>query len=102
MTLHEILQAKGSEVHQIAPSASLDEVVQELVRNNVGSFMGCGTRARPEERQIMGIITERDILRVQAAHRAPFDKLRVEDVMSKDLVTASPDDSVEWAMGLMT
>jgi CBS domain-containing protein len=39
MRLREILRVKGREVHAIAPDATVDEVVQELVRYNVGSLI---------------------------------------------------------------
>jgi CBS domain-containing protein len=51
---------------------------------------------------MVGIITERDILRCCAARRMPLDACRVEDTMTGDVVTGKPGDSVEDTMGLMT
>jgi CBS domain-containing protein len=102
MRLQEILMAKGTEVHTIGPAASLDDVVQELVRYNIGSLIVCEPASKGTDVRILGIITERDILRAQAAHRAPLEKLTVASVMSTRLVTAAPEDHILEAMRLMT
>lgn len=102
MNLHDILLAKGTEVHTISPAAMLDDVVRELVRNNIGSLVVCETARMGAQTCMIGIITERDILRAQAAHEAPLEQLRVASVMTSHLITAAPDDPIEHAMRLMT
>ena len=103
MTLKDILRAKkGSDIHTIHPTATCDDVVGELVRQNIGSLIVCPCAYGGMMPRVVGIITERDILRAQAAHRAPLERLCVADVMTTELVTASPDDTVERAMELMT
>ena len=102
MTLQEILRTKGSTIHSITPDASLEDVVQTLVRHNIGSLVVCeGGQCNPPGR-MLGIITERDILRACASDRGPLTAQKVEDVMTSDVVTASPNDSVEEIMGLLT
>jgi CBS domain-containing protein len=100
MQLQDILNRKGTTVHTIDPNATADDAVADLVRYNIGSLMVC--RESLEGLIVLGIITERDILRAQAAHRAPLEQLRVGQVMSSNLVTAAPTDRVEEAMRLMT
>jgi CBS domain-containing protein len=99
MTLREILRVKGSKVFTIHPQATLDEVVQKLVRHNIGSLVVCED---DDLREAVGIITERDILRACAARRAPLDQLVAADCMSTKLVTGAFNDTVEDIMGLMT
>ena len=99
MSLHEILRNKGPAVHSIAPSATLEEVVQKLVKHNCGSLVVCENE---DPCRMVGIITERDILRACAARKAPLERLRVADSMTKNPVTGLPDDSIQSAMGLMT
>lgn len=101
MTLHDILKAKGTTVHTVAPDAMLDQAVQELVRHNIGSLLVCGRDAEAGE-QLLGIITERDLLHVVAKGPCETTEIKVSDVMSTDLVTGTPDDSVEDTMGLLT
>jgi CBS domain-containing protein len=103
MFVQDILRAKGKEVHTIGPEATLDDVVRELVRYNVGSLVVCETEACGTKAcMATGIITERDILRAQAAHRAPLERLIVRSMMTCELITASPHDPLEYAMRRMT
>jgi len=99
MTLEEILCSKGSEVYSITPDATLDDVVQALVARNCGSLVVCEDDGN---RTMVGIITERDILRACAAHRGALDSVRVRQIMTGRLVTASQRDEVEMVMGVMT
>ena len=100
MTLREILHTKGHVVHTIGSNATLDDVVQTLVRHNCGSLVVC----------------DDDSLRAHGGHhhraRHPAGlrraqgragrRLRVADAMTTDVVIGSPNDSVEDTMGLMT
>ena len=99
MMLKEILRAKGSKVHTVKPDASLDDVVQKLVEHNCGSLVVC---IEEQCAQVLGIITERDILRATASRRAPLEQIKVSEVMTRDLITGSPNDSIEHLMCLMT
>lgn len=101
MTLQEILRVKGSRVHGIRVEATLDDVVQTLTEHNCGSLV-VSERPGDSPGKVVGIITERDILRACAARRGPLDSLKVADFMTRDMVTGTPSDSVEETMGLMT
>jgi CBS domain-containing protein len=98
MRLRDILDQKSHEVRTIHSSASCDEVVTELVRFNIGSLIVRDTANGP----VLGIITERDILKAQAAHRVPLRELQVAEHMTNNLIIARPNDDVVVAMGLMT
>ena len=52
--------------------------------------------------ELVGIITERDILHACGAGRRPLAEVKVAEAMSTTLVTGAPDDEVESIMGLMT
>jgi signal-transduction protein with cAMP-binding, CBS, and nucleotidyltransferase domain len=99
MTLREILHSKGHVVHTIGSGATLEDVVQKLVRNNCGSLV---VRDVDTSGPMLGIITERDILKACATHQAPLPVLTVRDVMTVEMAVGSPNDSVEDTMGLMT
>ncbi len=53
-------------------------------------------------RGMVGIISERDILRAWAANRSSLDPLRVSEIMTREVATCAPHDSVQDAMGMMT
>jgi len=101
MTLRDILSAKGSHVYTIRPDATLDEVVRELVAHNVGALLVC-TRDCPGGERVVGIVTERDILHVCASGRWDLAHIHAAEIMTTELITATPDDAVEAVMGWMT
>ncbi|MEQ8789821.1 MAG: CBS domain-containing protein [Pirellulaceae bacterium] len=96
MILRDILRTKGSSVHSIHPSATLAEVVNRLVEHNCGSLVVC------ENEQMVGIITERDILRACAFNGGTLAEKLVRDSMTTNVTIGSPDDSIGDTMGLMT
>jgi CBS domain-containing protein len=99
MFVEDILRDKGHKVHNIPPQATLDDVVQSLVRHRCGSLVVC----EPEDdTRLVGIITERDILRACAERRCTLDQLKVSDFMTRKVVSGSPRDDLERIMGLMT
>ena len=101
MTLYEILQIKGSAVFTIDPGATLAEAAQELVRRNVGCLVVCARDLAAGE-QILGILSERDILRFCATSGSHLSGASVGQVMTSRVLTGSLQDSVEATMGLMT
>jgi CBS domain-containing protein len=96
MILRDILRKKGTFVHTISPQATLADVVAKLVENNCGSLVVC------EDDAMVGIITERDILRACAANGGKLDQKLVSEVMTRKVATAAPEDSIGDTMGLMT
>ena len=69
MTLRDILNVKGTEIFAIDEAATLDDVVQKLVQCNCGSLIVMGPSAG--SRRMVGIVTERDILRACACAARP-------------------------------
>ena len=96
MRVYEILQSKGHTVHQILPSASLADAVERLVHFN------CGSLLVSEAELIVGIITERDILKAIESQRQNLSNLSVCNFMTRNLVTGHPSDDVGEIMGKMT
>jgi len=96
MTLRSILQSKGHEVYTTTPETKLTEVVKKLVDCQCGSLLVC------DGEQLVGIITERDLLRVSATDGQDLETTPVSEVMTGNLVTGTPDDSISQTMGLLT
>ncbi len=97
MKLYEILASKGAAVFSIHPEATLADMVDELVRRNCGSLI-----VLDGDGKMVGIITERDILKSYALTRKALSELQVFEFMSVDVFTGSPEDDVADTMGLMT
>ncbi|MCP3693169.1 MAG: CBS domain-containing protein [Planctomycetaceae bacterium] len=96
MTIRTILQTKGNQVFTTDPQEKLSVVVKQLVYHRCGSLLVC----RGEE--LVGIITERDILRASATEGYNLETTTVAELMTTDLVTGTLDDSISETMGLLT
>ena len=101
MKLQDILSVKGTTVHSISGEATLQDVVARLMEHRIGSLVVLQADAAGQE-NLVGIITDRDILYASMAGKRPLGEVTVAEVMSTTLVTATPDDEVEDIMGLMT
>jgi len=96
MKLADILQAKGTNVFTISPRATLAEAASAMVEHNCGSLVVC------ERDKVVGIITERDILRACATQDRPLTDVWVEERMTRDVITGSANDKINDVMGWMT
>lgn len=97
LTISSILERKGTTVHTVRSSESVGNAVDRMNHFRVGSLV-----VTSNEHAVIGIFTERDILvRIIAAGREPR-VTRVGEVMSTELVTVTPDTTLDDAMRLMT
>ncbi len=96
MNVEQILKRKGYEIHSASPETRLPEAIKMMVENSCGSLLILNNK------QLMGIITERDILWTANVHIHDFGKIKVSDIMSDKVITCTRDCSVEDAMKLMS
>lgn len=96
MLVRDILQTKGLVVHSCQPEDTLADVVDLLVGHNIGSLVVL------QDGEMVGIITERDILRATAVTRGPLEFVHVHERMTRCPVVASPGEDVSDTMGVMT
>jgi CBS domain-containing protein len=96
MKISEILRTKGHDVVTITETQSVLAAAEVLVARNIGGLVVM------DGERLIGIITERDILRLTA--RAPGDagSTPVGDVMTAEPITATPDDLLPDMMRVMT
>lgn len=78
------------------PDESVGSAVSKLIEYNIGSLPVCDNNGRP-----LGIITERDIIRKSHNRETEIPAMRVGDIMSKNLVIATMDDDVDYAINAM-
>jgi len=95
--VRDVLNAKGARVVTIDPDATVHEAIARLVQNNIGSL----PVADPEG-HLLGIFSERDVLRGLHNRGDGFGRMRVGDVMTHDPVTCTPDCDVDEVMGKMS
>lgn len=91
----QISDQMTADVVTIEPSATVVEAAQRMIESQKGPLPVV------DAGRVVGIVTDRDIIaRVVAADREPHS-VRVEDIATKDLVTAKPDQDIDEARRLM-
>lgn len=96
MQVRDVLKAKDRRVVTIGPDATVAEAINRLVEHNIGSL------PIVEGDRLVGIFTERDVLRGVDADCEAFGRRRVGDVMTRDPFTCDLDDDVQHVMGQMS
>jgi len=97
MIIKSILSAKGSGVISIEPTATLAAAVAMLAKHRVGALLVFGP-----DRRVIGILSERDIVRALAERGAGVLNEPLSQVMTRNVVTCSESDSVGVLMERMT
>jgi CBS domain-containing protein len=87
--VQDVLREKGTEVQTIAPEASVMEAIQRMNQQKIGALVVT------QDDRIVGIFTERDVLRrVVCDPRRPQD-ITVEEVMTSEVVCCPPTTDLD-------
>jgi CBS domain-containing protein len=97
MTVRSILAAKGGNVISIEPTATLAAAVKTLGENKIGALLVLGP-----DRRLVGILSERDIVRVLAERGAHALDEPLAQVMTRKVVTCSQAETIGGIMERMT
>jgi len=96
MRIADVLKNKGAGVLTVAPDTVVSELLAGLVTRNVGAMVVVG----PEG--LVGIVSERDVMRKLHEHGAAVLLRSVADIMTVQVVHCTSDDTVDSLSGLMT
>jgi CBS domain-containing protein len=88
------IDAMAVRVVSVRPEDEVRVAIARMLEENVGSIAVC------EESRLVGIFTERDVLRLAGEGR-DFHEVRVGDVMTRRLFVAEPDDDMASIAQLM-
>ena len=97
MTISAILNAKKPDLITVTAGTSIEILVHKLAAAGIGAAPVLNA-----DGQVIGIISERDIVRGMLKHGAELGQARVGDLMSANVHTCTVDASVADAMRLMT
>lgn len=97
MFVSDILGQKGSRVVAVTPDETLASAIATLSARRIGAVL-----VLDRDKNLVGVLSERDILHAVARRAAEALALRVGEVMTTPVVTCDPDDTVEHVMELMT
>jgi len=95
-TIRAILEAKGGEVYAISPKATVYDAIAMMADRGVGALLVM------EGAQLVGIVSERDYTRKVILKGRSSREALVEEIMTRDVVTAPPEITVVDGMRLMT
>jgi CBS domain-containing protein len=95
-TVRQLLEAKTPAVHSTPPDAPVLDALRTMAEHGIGAVLVM------DGARLVGILSERDYARKVVLHGRTSADTPVRDIMSVDVVTAAPDDSVEHCMQLMT
>ena len=93
----QILMQKGSAIITITPTETVYEAIQKMVENNVGSLVVTNAKGG-----LAGIFVERDCFRKVVLAGKTSKEVLVKDIMTKKVVYATPEMSVDECMAMMT
>lgn len=97
MTVAAILAAKGRDVTTASPDMTVDEAVKRLAGRKIGALV-----VVDGDGGIVGIISERDVVRVVGSLGAAALERKVETVMTREVVTCAEAETINDVMGRMT
>jgi CBS domain-containing protein len=94
-TVRDILAKKGSQVFSIGGGVSVVDAATVMNEHQVGSLVVS------DDGRVVGIFTERDVLRRVVAERRDPAQTRVQEVMTAEIVCCTLETTIEEARGVM-
>ena len=97
MNIGQILKTKALGVATGRPEESLQDIATRLAQRKIGAVIIVG-----ETGKVAGIISERDIIRLIAAHGAKALAMHASEGMTREVVSCSKTSTLEEIMEAMT
>ncbi len=95
-TLRQLLGSKTPEVYAVAPGDSVIDAIRLMAEKGVGAVLVM------EGARLAGIVSERDYARKIVLHGRSSADTSVRDIMTAEVVTVGPQDTVEQCMQVVT
>ena len=96
MRIADIVRSKGSQVATVTVTTTVTGLLAELAVHNIGAMVVIGPDG------MVGIVSERDVVRHLHEHGPELLRRPVTDIMSEVAVTCRPDDQIDDLAALMT
>jgi len=94
--VRNILEAKGNATFSISPDTIVYHALEIMVEKNVSALLVT------ENEKLTGIFSEKDCARKVILKGKSSKETRIGEIMTSNLITVSPDNSIEDCMQLMT
>jgi len=99
MKLGDLLNTKDFKYRvtiSVGPNETVQAAVNKMAEHDKGSLAVCDN-----EGKLVGIITERDIVRKCSTSGKTLDKIKIQDVMTRKVVIGNQDDDLSYAISMM-
>lgn len=96
MHVSAIIGDKGSAVYSVGPNDIVSDAVAMLSNKRIGAVLVT------QSDRVLGVFSERDVIRALSRAGAGIMSQPVKDFMTTDVVTCRRGDSIDHLMGLMT
>ncbi len=97
LTIRELLESKEPNLLAVTEETAVREAARRMVEHKVGSAL-----VRDDEGRLIGILTERDVLRIIAGNDVKVLGNPVSEFMTRELYFAKPDEDLDYAANVMT
>ncbi len=97
MKLAELIKGKKNDIVRIRANSNIADAANTMTSNKIGALL-----VEDDGGAIVGILSERDIVRGMGPHGADLHDVAVSELMTKNLIRCSSADSVNEAMAMMT
>jgi CBS domain-containing protein len=96
MTVAAVLKQKGSDVVHVAPSATVADIAEIIANRRIGAVV-----VLDSDRKLLGIVSERDVVKALAAHGAGVLGVTADQLMTREVTTAVPQTTLNQALQIM-
>lgn len=94
-TVRDVLAIKGSQVHSVSPADRVLDAIRTMNQHKIGAVLVM------HEAHLVGIFTERDVLRRVVGEERHPAHVTVGEVMTEDLICVSPDADLDEVSTIM-
>lgn len=95
-TARQLLTIKGNAILSVAPNSDVYDALVSMEKHHVGALLVL------DAGKLIGIFSERDYARSVALKGKTSKNTLVSEIMSKDIISVTPDQTVEDCMNLMS
>jgi CBS domain-containing protein len=94
-TVRDVLAVKGEMLFTISPASTVLEATRKMNQHKVGSLVVM------DGQRVAGILSERDVLTRVVTEELPPSGVRVDQVMTRDVICCEPSDDLDDVSGIM-
>ena len=98
---HYLAGQRYWEVFVVPQNETVVHACEILEKNRIGALIVLDKKYDLSYHHVVGIITERDVVKTISHHQLDIEKKQVSEIMSKKVISASPESSTEEAIKLM-